>query len=767
MSRMVCLAATLVVLLLRIVPSLAFWTTQPHLNRPRNRISCPHFATPVVLTDNSTATPLISRQEASSLPANSLNGALDNFLSTCASLGDIQIVSRGSKLPAPISINSLVFESYKGPFVVVLPDKEKVDRAKLKLLLDVPRVDLVPSDHVESTCGFAPGTVPPLGHFTTDPLPTYVDQGLIDQFRKASDAPLLLGGGGHPYWKCLVSLDTLTSLDHVRIATVAVDKNTHMDDAQQGQQGSSLSTLDLLQTTAPKPLFAVTPPPSHIAHLVIQQRDLPNPLQPVWVTTVGRVGKVRQMAKRLIYCDLLPPTSGEAANPKFQQKGLEPEVSESEEDGDELPWGSGLDGQGMRVQLIAGKSICQRLGNDQGETAIQALKEGQLIMVQAKTNVGNRESLGNWVDNRTLDLVVFNYQVLEDGQVNGDMPVATGFGAAPVKHRPPSHVVSAVQSSLPTFTLQNCFPKINGGGTPVLVVDSMDSLRIFTEDYSRLLSSLDDENGDETKSNITSTAMIGVDCEWRPSVFMPPGTAQPVLVLQLSFHPLQKVFLLDFQTLLRPLLSPEEPMNEIETVVSDILGAVFTSKRLMKVGYQLTTDLQRMAASYPHVPCFQEIDSMLEVSMLVKRVLQITKQKRSRMITMSLARLCQHYFGKTLDKENQVSDWSVRPLSEQQIEYASLDAAISPLLAEKALETVGARIDGDRPCIERWHGDESLSKGIYSWRFLFLQTEDQKVIRKLNAKQFVGESWVVTQSWITGQEPPKLPSMPSPSGDAP
>jgi hypothetical protein len=253
--------------------------------------------------------------------------------------------------------------------------------------------------------------------------------------------------------------------------------------------------------------------------------------------------------------------------------------------------------------------------------------------------------------------------------------------------------------------------------------------------------------------------MVGIDCEWRPSVFTLPGMAQPVLVLQLSFHPLQKVFLLDFQTLLRPLLPPDERMNEIETVVSDILRELFTSKRVMKVGYQLKTDLQRMAASYPHVPCFQEIDSTLEVSMLVKRVLQMTKQKRSRSITMSLARLCQHYFKKTLDKENQVSDWSVRPLSEQQIEYASLDAAISPLLAEKALETVQARINGDRPRIERWHGDESLSKGIYSWRFLFLQTEDQKAIRRLNAKQFVGESWVVTQCWITGQEPPKLANL--------
>jgi hypothetical protein len=261
--------------------------------------------------------------------------------------------------------------------------------------------------------------------------------------------------------------------------------------------------------------------------------------------------------------------------------------------------------------------------------------------------------------------------------------------------------------------------------------------------------------------------MVGIDCEWQPSQFMDPGEPQPVLLMQISLQALQKVFLFDFQSLLRPLLPPEDPMNEIEAAVSDVLSDLLSSKRILKVGYQLASDLRRIAASYPHVPCFQEVQSALEVSTLIKRILHITKQKKSRSITMSLARMTSHYLGKTVDKECQVSDWAARPLTQHQLDYAALDAAISPLLTEKVLESIQGRINGDKPLIERWDGDEGLAKEIDSWRFFFLQTEDRNAIKKLQAKQIVGSSWIVTQNWITGSEPPKIPSVPPSDGEEP
>jgi ribonuclease D len=39
-----------------------------------------------------------------------------------------------------------------------------------------------------------------------------------------------------------------------------------------------------------------------------------------------------------------------------------------------------------------------------------------------------------------------------------------------------------------------------------------------------------------------------------------------------------------------------------------------------------------------------------------------------------LSRLCEVFLGKQLDKAEQCSDWLIRPLSPEQIEYAALDA---------------------------------------------------------------------------------------------
>ena len=51
--------------------------------------------------------------------------------------------------------------------------------------------------------------------------------------------------------------------------------------------------------------------------------------------------------------------------------------------------------------------------------------------------------------------------------------------------------------------------------------------------------------------------------------------------------------------------------------------------------------------------------------------------------TLGLSRACQHYLGKPLDKAEQCSLWSARPLSEGQRIYAALDAAVLIAIYEK------------------------------------------------------------------------------------
>jgi prolyl-tRNA editing enzyme YbaK/EbsC (Cys-tRNA(Pro) deacylase) len=727
------------------------------------------------------------------------NRALDYFLSTCASVSEqygtssstrIQIVSRGAKLPSldhpVISIKSLLFvtssTSLKDPMIVILAEEDQVDVSKVNKIAAVA-VELAAANQIQSLCGFAPGTVPPLGHsstpLSTRPLRTYVDQRLVDRTRGTTKPPILLGNGGHAYWQCLVPLETLLLLDHVQSADLVVDNanNRKNEDTEQKQITTLSSASSLFAELQPKPIFPVAPPPLHVARLVLDQRDLSNPLLPTMVTIVGRVGEIQPMGKRIVHCALLPPSMNSRRRKKDKNRMSNDDEGSETSLVDRRPWRFGnVDGTmtDMAVQLIAGKALSERLGQGQGEVAVESLKEGQLILVEAKTNVGNRESLGNWVSKQSLDLVMVEYQILEEGECdeNKRQPIEGSWA------NPAEKSSSSKQFALPLLTMKDIFvfqPTTPAPSTTTasslphaaILVDNMVSIQRFAKDYANHMQSLTTgdtvSTDDETKDSGPNVDLVGIDCEWKPDTIVSSRREpRPVLVLQVSIHSMQQVYIFDLMTLLRPMLSVEEPMNEVEKALSEILGELWLSPQMVKCGYQVSSDLRLIAASYPHVPCFREVNAVLEVSTLIKKALHVTKQKKSRAITMSLAKLSEHYLGKTLDKEQQLSDWSARPLLPVQMEYASLDAAIAPALVEKTLESIAASIKimgGDKqPRIERWTDDSSFTKSIQSERFLCLPNPaDPNLIEKVDAKQIMGPSWIAAQDWITGDEPPPLP----------
>ena len=121
----------------------------------------------------------------------------------------------------------------------------------------------------------------------------------------------------------------------------------------------------------------------------------------------------------------------------------------------------------------------------------------------------------------------------------------------------------------------------------------------------------------------------------------------------------------------------------------------------------------------------------------------------------------------------ELTDWGKRELAPEQLEYAALDAAVTPKLLEKVLESVEARISIDHllqqhnnnensaksilhgPVVRRWDDDEALVKEISSCRFLVLpETSDEATIYELKAKQIVGPSWIATSAWTAIEEPP-------------
>jgi len=390
-----------------------------------------------------------------------------------------------------------------------------------------------------------------------------------------------------------------------------------------------------------------------------------------------------------------------------------------------------------------------------------------LPQIEAKTNPGQRESIENWVDNRCLELTLMDCQLLSP-DLGASKDYRSDSGGKSEKKKK-----LETDPSLPTLALDNIFDKY----ASIEFVDNLDSVSDFSNDVFKILAlPYSDKNPG------SASPMVGIDCEWQPREFMEnPNQPQPVLILQISFHELQKVYLLDLQALLRPLMPLETPMNDVETEVSSALSLLMKPKLIIKVGYQLSSDLRRIFASYPHLPCFQEVHSTLEISSVIKKVLQISKQKKSRYITMSLAAMTSHYLGMTLDKDNQLTDWAKRKLTPEQLEYAALDAAVTPKLMERVLESVkafisvdhllhqeskegqplqqneannGSHIDG--PVIRRWDGDDALAKEIVSCRFLLLPDgTDETTIGELQAKRIVGSSWIASSFWTAVESPPE------------
>jgi hypothetical protein len=600
---------------------------------------------------------------------NDLLESLDYFVSVVESLNKMhrvvsedkdetfQIVSRGSNdLRQNENIETRIFydSTQMEVFIAICREDSDIDVSKICDLSSKNHIVAVPTDMVQSLCGFPIETLPPFGYRLSSRVSsctTIFDKNLINHCR---DNNLhMIGGAGHPYWRFLLKgkyIDVLNEIENVRIADVirsddkgGDDQNGNREEAEDGQvwevsstdaieRNRSLPSTETVSQSkgpeqfSPKPYFSIDGPSINIARLLVQQKDISNPLSPVFLTAVGRIGNISIRTKRSLRCQFFPPSR------KTQN------TNDTNDQEDSYPWKSSAHNDSMAVDLLFGKVLLQSLGTKQGERFIETIQKGQLLQIEAKTNPGQRQSIENWVDNRCLELTLMDCQLLSpDLGASKDHPSDSGGKSGKKKK-------IETDSSLPTLALDNIFDKY----ASTEFVDNLDSVSDFSNDVFKILSLPYSD-----KDPGSALPIVGIDCEWQPREFMEnPNQPQPVLLLQISFHELQKVYLLDLQALLRPLMPLDTPMNDIETEVSSALSRLMKSKLIIKVGYQLSSDLRRIFASYPHLPCFQEVHSTLEISSVIKKVLHISKQKKSRYITMSLAAMTSHYLGMTLDKDN-------------------------------------------------------------------------------------------------------------------
>jgi len=115
------------------------------------------------------------------------------------------------------------------------------------------------------------------------------------------------------------------------------------------------------------------------------------------------------------------------------------------------------------------------------------------------------------------------------------------------------------------------------------------------------------------------------------------------------------------------------------------LQPLFMAPHIYKLGCSISGDLKKLASSYPDVAAFKSVAGCIDLTTLWTGRHALPGEKwvpsayKKRASGVSLSALMEATVGKPLDKGMQVSDWSRRPLSRAQLEYAALDAHASVL----------------------------------------------------------------------------------------
>ncbi|XP_061364430.1 uncharacterized protein LOC133307886 isoform X2 [Gastrolobium bilobum] len=184
-----------------------------------------------------------------------------------------------------------------------------------------------------------------------------------------------------------------------------------------------------------------------------------------------------------------------------------------------------------------------------------------------------------------------------------------------------------------------------------------------------LVSSTDSSEFTLLSQALTRTSLVGLDAEWKPvrthqTSFPTVSLLQIACQLGGDSEEDSAVFLLDLFSL--PLSSLWEPLREM-----------LVSPDILKLGFRFKQDLIYLSSTFCSQGCdpgFDKVEPYLDITSVYNH-LQLKKHGRNASKqSKSLSTICGEVLGFSLSKELQCSDWSCRPLTEEQITYAAMDA---------------------------------------------------------------------------------------------
>ncbi|KMZ66515.1 hypothetical protein ZOSMA_299G00050 [Zostera marina] len=150
---------------------------------------------------------------------------------------------------------------------------------------------------------------------------------------------------------------------------------------------------------------------------------------------------------------------------------------------------------------------------------------------------------------------------------------------------------------------------------------------------------------------IKGCKVIGVDCEWKPN-YVKGSKPNKVSIMQIASD--KRVLIFDLIKL----------YNDEPKTLDSCFKSIMHSPKILKLGYNLQCDLRELSRSYGDLEGFRYYEMVLDIQKLFKEA------------SGGLSGLAEKILGAGLNKTRRNSNWEQRPLTQNQIEYAALDATV-------------------------------------------------------------------------------------------
>ncbi|KAK9293341.1 hypothetical protein L1049_021333 [Liquidambar formosana] len=163
---------------------------------------------------------------------------------------------------------------------------------------------------------------------------------------------------------------------------------------------------------------------------------------------------------------------------------------------------------------------------------------------------------------------------------------------------------------------------------------------------------VDEVNGlHNATCHIEGCKVVGIDCEWKPN-YEKGSKPNKVSIMQIASE--KMVFIFDLIKL----------FDDVPDILDDCLTRILHCPRILKLGYNFQCDIKQLAHSYGELECFKHYEMLLDIQ-------NVFREPRG-----GLSGLAKKILGAGLNKTRRNSNWEQRPLSQNQLEYAALDAAV-------------------------------------------------------------------------------------------